>query len=447
MVSRKFGSVTILLSAPLALMIAPIAVQAQAPEYQAQATAEDAGMTERLKQRGQDIVAALNQTMPADQVFNEGFLNAVPEAQLRALLDQLSSQFGDLVGLESVTPEGPVGGAKIVLRFEKALANGTMQLTDAEPYKVAGLLISDFEPIGDDVPSILEDVRALSGEASIYFAKLDGSAPILAEKHGQAFAIGSAFKLYVLSALTRSIASGEHRWDEVVTLSEHSFSSGMMQSWPQGGPITLHSLATLMISISDNTATDQLIAVLGRDAVEAEVIASGHSNPALILPFMTTREMFTLKAGGGEALTSYVASSESERRAILGSLAGKDIDGREIQATFASGPVHIDVEWLASAQDVSRIFARLVEADDAATLAILGINPSMVGSAQEAWDYIGYKGGSEPGVLNLSWLMRDKSEQYYTLVMSWNDPDHDFDKTSFELLAQRAHSAMATLID
>lgn len=447
MVSRKFSALTIALSAPLALMVAPITAQAQAPEYQAQAQANSDENTQRLNQRGQDIVAALNKEMPLDEVFDESFLKAVPEAQLYGLVDQLSGQFGPLTGVHSITPEGTEGGAKITLRFEEALAKGMIQLTQQEPYKVGGLRLTEFEPLNSDSASIVEDIRALSGEASIYFAKLGGTEPLLAEKHDQPFAIGSAFKLYVLSALTQSIAAGEHSWDDVVTLDQKSFASGMMQNWPQGGPITLHSLATLMISISDNTATDQLIAVLGREAVEVEVIASGHSNPALILPFMTTREMFTLKAGGGEALSSYVSSSESERRATLETLAGKDIDGRQVQATFANGPVHIDVEWLATAQDVSGIFTRLVDANDETTLAILGINPSMTGSARDDWDYVGYKGGSEPGVLNLSWLLRDNSAAYYTLVMSWNDPDTAFDKTAFELLAQRAHAAIAKLVD
>ena len=53
----------------------------------------------------------------------------------------------------------------------------------------------------------------------------------------------------------------------------------MAQDWPKGAPVTLHTLATLMISISDNTATDQLIAIVGRDAIAEELRASGHAEP------------------------------------------------------------------------------------------------------------------------------------------------------------------------
>lgn len=202
-----------------------------------------------------------------------------------------------------------------------------------------------------------------------------------------------------------------------------------------------------MISISDNTATDQLIQVVGREAVDAEVVASGHSNPALTLPFLTTREMFVLKAVGGDALENYVGSSETERQAILQTLVSRRIDGREVQSTFAAGPKNIDVEWLASGQDIAGIFRRIAETEDQIALTLMGVNTSMTQGNRENWDYVGYKGGSEPGVLNLSWLLRDRAGEYYTLVMSWNDPDETLEHTRFELLSGRALAAMAALVD
>src|SRR5690606_39753601 len=44
-----------------------------------------------------------------------------------------------------------------------------------------------------------------------------------------------------------------------------SLPTGILQEWPVGTPMTIQSLATLMISISDNTATDVLLRVAGRD--------------------------------------------------------------------------------------------------------------------------------------------------------------------------------------
>ena len=49
-----------------------------------------------------------------------------------------------------------------------------------------------------------------------------------------------------------------------------------MQDWPPGAAVTVETLATLMISVSDNTATDTLIRLVGRERVEARLAASGH---------------------------------------------------------------------------------------------------------------------------------------------------------------------------
>lgn len=52
-----------------------------------------------------------------------------------------------------------------------------------------------------------------------------------------------------------------------MTLGEKSLPGGILQNWPKGAPLTLHTLAGLMISQSDNTAADTLLEILGRDVV------------------------------------------------------------------------------------------------------------------------------------------------------------------------------------
>ena len=54
-------------------------------------------------------------------------------------------------------------------------------------------------------------------------------------------------------------------------------------------------------------------------------------------------------------------------------------------------------------------------------LEILAIN-SGVPIMKNEFDYIGFKGGSEPGVLNFTWLLRTKKGEHYALSMGWNNP-------------------------
>ena len=45
---------------------------------------------------------------------------------------------------------------------------------------------------------------------------------------------------------------------------------------------------------------------------------------------------------------------------------------------------------------------------DPVALGILGVNTAIgEEAAAQGWAYVGYKGGSEPGVVNMSWLLRD----------------------------------------
>ncbi len=407
------------------------------------ALAQDAEQTARLEQRGADIVAAMRGEADYDAVFDEAFIAAVPQGRFTAITEQIESQFGALIGVESVEPVSS-NGARIAVRFERGLASGSFTLDTDLTYRVNGFVLNDVRPIGDAPEQLLADLAALPGDTAILVTRIGASEPLIASNADRPMAIGSTFKLYVLSALARSIANGEHSWDEIVPLSVRSYPSGQLQGWPTGSPLTLHTLATLMISISDNTATDQLIAVLGRDAVEAEVIASGHADPQATFPFMTTRELFVLKSGTNVDPGEYLGMDVERRREVLDFLAEVERDEEDVRLAFTGGPNMIDIEWFASAEDIARVLQRLAALEDTTALDILSVNPSVSDGMRGQWNYVGYKGGSEPGVLNLSWLLRDEAGEWWVVCMSWNNPQAAVDHSAFELLGMRAIAMAAT---
>jgi len=401
------------------------------------ALAQNTQEAERLEARATDIVAAMRGAADYDSVFADAFIAAVPESRLTAITSQIEGQFGAMIGVQSVEPVTP-NGAQIAIRFERGLASGSFTLDTDQTYRVTGFVLNDMRPIGDTPEQLLADLAALPGEPSILVSRLGATDLLIASNADRQFAIGSTFKLYVLSALARSIAVGEHDWNEVVPLTARSYPSGQLQDWPPGAPLTLHTLATLMISVSDNTATDQLIAVLGREAVEAEVVASGHEEPRGTFPFLTTCEMFVLKSGTNIDPGEYLGASEDWRREALAFLAGIERDEDDVRLAFSGGPNMIGIEWFASGSDIASVFQRLVELEDRTALEILGVNPSMSDAMRSEWDYVGYKGGSEPGVLNLSWLLRDTADEWTVVSLSWNNAEAEVDHSTFELLAMRA---------
>lgn len=389
-----------------------------------------------LRIRSEQVVALLNGDGDPSELFTEGFLTAVPPAQLAAISQQLTTQFGKALSVEGLYPINTTR-AGLHVRLERAIAKGGIAIDTNDGNRISELLFQEFEPVDDSPEKIEADLRALPGEVSALYAPVSGLPPVISVNPDKQMAIGSTFKLYVLAALAQDIRIGKYAWEDVVKLDTKSFPSGAMQDWPEGAPVTLHTLASMMISISDNTATDQLIKLLGKDRLATLLDHSGHSDVSLNEPFLTTRELFLLKGGDKDRLAAYSAADRDARAQILAGLEDNPASSGEIQRAFSSGPIAIDIEWFSSARDLEDLFLYMASYADDTVYDILAINPSVPPPMRERWDYIGFKGGSEPGVLNLTWLLVDKDGDGHVLTLSWSNPDANVEQTQLELIAQR----------
>jgi len=416
---------------------APLAAQNPAPSA-APAAATDEAEQNALEARAEQVVAVINGDIAPEDVFSNAFFADVSPERFRAISQQLRSQFGAAIAVETLKPASATR-ARLEIRMERAIAGGGIAIDPADGNRVSELLFRTFEPVDDSPEKIRADIEALPGTANALFAPLNRlDQPVLAVNSDTQLALGSAFKLYVLSALAQAVQSGDLAWDDVVSLAEKSFPSGQMQDWPQGAPVTLHTLATMMISISDNTATDQLIAVLGRERVEAELIASGNSDPSRTLPFLNTRQLFALRGVSDEIIARYRAADDAGQQAILSELREEDVSQERLQQVFSGDrPGAIDIEWYASPRDLAALLDRLAAAENETARGVMAVNTHLPDRIVSDWDDVGYKGGSEPGVLNLTWLLRDDAGEYWIATVGWNNPDAAVDLDTLELIAQR----------
>lgn len=410
---------------------------------------DDDALAAAAESRAAQVVAVLQGTTMPEEVFSPAFLEAVPPSQIEALRKQLTDADGHAQAVEHFSYKGS-GAATLTVRFEKALAEAALQLSAEEPHLIAGFRITNVEPIGDTPQKIIADIAALHGRASIGVYALEQSGPRAifgSPTASEQLAIGSTFKLYVLSTLAGEVKAGKRHWSDVVPLGPPSLPSGQMQNWPAGAPVTLQTLASMMISISDNTAADNLIRALGRKSIEAELVASGHSAPARDIPFLTTIENFALKAGGPARIAAYAAANDERQRALLDEWAPTlTADNIDLSKLAGATPRAIDkLEWFASNEDVARIFARLRDEDEPRALAILSINKAIPEAQAKKWAYVGYKGGSELGVLNLSWLLKDRQGRWFVVSVSWNDPEQAVDESTLLGLSMRAIAAITRL--
>lgn len=429
----RLTSLAILAASCLALAAPPLAAQVQAPAP----TATPASRT-AIEARADEIVALINGKAEAAAIFTARFRAAVSDAQLKSLTASLTAQFGPALAATVTPREGPRGTLEI--RFERGIAKGSIGIAPAEENRVGELLISSAEPLavaGDTPEAIAAELAALPGTVNAWFGPLEGGTPLLARDPETPLALGSAFKLYVLAALAEDVKAGRRKWSDVVPLEVKSFPSGQLQNWPQGAPVTLHSLASLMISISDNTATDQLIATLGRERILKAMKDSGHADPARNAPFLTTRELFVLKASDAPRIAAWRKSDAARRSAILAEIAREARTPEQVNAAFANGPKAIDIEWFASPADLARLFAFMRRKGDARAFDILAINSQASAAMKEQWRYVGFKGGSEPGVINLTWILTDKAGRDWVMSLGWNNEAAVVDEGKALALARR----------
>ena len=387
----------------LVLMLVPTTLLSQGAI--AQAAGEVSAPAENITP-GQVLERLLTTESLTSDWFAPSFLQQIPFPQIQALLTTIGAQLGPLQAIE-------VRGDGFYLTFERGAAEAQIVL-DAQG-RIAGLLISPAGP-PLSLDEAVDQIQAFAGDASLLVLE---EGQVLAQvSSDQHLAVGSAFKLAVLAALQSQIEQGVLSWGDVITLEERhvSLPSGLLQTWPVGSHLTLETLATLMISVSDNTATDALIDRLGQDAIAA---FAGNNSPLL-----TTRAFFTLKNPTNEALlTQYRQGDAAAREALLAELRTAPLPPVGL---FTGDPVALDVEWFFSAQDLCELMGQVAD------LPLMGVNPGV--AVPSDWQEIAFKGGSEPGVLNLTTQVQSPEGRTYCVDATWNDASQPLDEAALTQL-------------
>ncbi|RHW17950.1 serine hydrolase [Sphingomonas gilva] len=389
-----------------------------------------------LTQRANQLPEVLSGKIAYDAYFAESFRSAVPEAQFRQINAQLVAANGAVTKVEGIAAATPFSGT-VKLGYERAVASVQIVVDSAAPHLVTGLRITGAETRDDSVAKLTADFNALSGEKAILIRELGKDAPpLLAIEADQAGAIGSGFKLWLLAEAARSVKAGERRWADVVTLGPDAPSSATTANWPEDAPVTLHTAATAMISVSDNRATDTMLAALGRDKVDAMAKRLGADEQSI--PVLSTREAFALKSNATLGNQWAAMADAAGRRSLLAANRAA-MAMQPLAPGDASTPRAINtIEWFASPAAMAKALDWLrTEGDDTAR-AILAVNPGVAPAMAERFAYLGYKGGSEPGVIAMNYLLKTRAGRWFAVTGFWNDPAKAVDDLRFATLMHRA---------
>ena len=411
----------------------PVSVEAQTLAM-ARSPAADPSLTARAN----ELIGVIAGSGDFQGFFSPAFHAALPKEKWDAVIASIAAQMGKPLAIETVTPETPFS-ANLRVRFERGVVTARIAVDPAPPHQVVGLLFTGSEVAGDTLDKLAADVRALPGKTGFGIYELGKGAPRLVTgiDPGAAVPLGSAFKLWVLGELAREVGAGERNWADVVPVGPASLPSGITQNWPAGSPVTLQTLATLMISISDNTATDTLVTLEGS---KLDAFAARTGTPGLA-PIVTTRQMFALKTPANADLAAQWATqlAPSARRRLLETNAVRLANTPVDPLMFSGKPVAVDtLEWFASPAQTAGMLDWLRTQGGATALSLLAVNPGVDPTTRSKFDYVGFKGGSEPGVVTLAYLVKRKDGRWLAVVGAWHRGDAGVEEAKFVQLMTRA---------
>ncbi len=319
-------------------------------------------------------------------------------------------------------------------------ANGTSRLavsmvTDARGL-ISGLLLrpastSKAPPVPTAWSGVDRMIRSVAPQVHFLVAAVHGNTcrPVHAIGAATPAPLGSAFKLYVLDALARAVAAGTVSWDQPLTVTSQvkSLPSGILQNDPDGTRVSVRQVAAGMISISDNTAANMLIALLGRPAVAGRDPGDGDGRPrpgrAVPHHERTVRPQARRLAEAGQR---YLALGAAGRQAMLSGTVDR-VPLSALPAAPWTEPRDIgSLEWFASPTDICHVFASLATLARQPKLAplagILARNAGGMTLDPSQWRPVWFKGGSEPGVLTLNYLATTRTGQAYVASVLAADP-------------------------
>lgn len=270
---------------------------------------------------------------------------------------------------------------------------------------------------------------------------------IIGRNPTQARATASVFKIWVMGATARAIAANTlASADELPMVASEIAPGGTINSEPLNTLFTVADLATLMLGISDNTATDLLHERVGREALATTVVDFGFGEPGMLLPFLGISEQFHLFYSFPlKTSLSYVNGTESFQQQFL--------DQQIVPLGPSNGGPYFHPSllttgsWQATPYDICAAFSAMRQLPQGSE-AILTADAALGASVAQPdvrgdWDRVWYKGGSLAAsannfhVLTHAWMLENAGEDPYVVIALSNSSGGGIDQFAIQSITGR----------
>lgn len=151
---------------------------------------------------------------------------------------------------------------------------------------------------------ILNRLQKLPGKIGFYYKNL-ATGEVIMYQEDESFLAASVIKLYIMAEAVRQCKEGILKKDDVISVDKTKCvpSCGALTYMHDGLEVTIQDLYTLMIILSDNSATNFLIDILGEEAINDCIHMLGHEKTQL------NRKMYDAEKSA-KGIQNYVCPSE-----------------------------------------------------------------------------------------------------------------------------------------
>jgi hypothetical protein len=380
----------------------------------------------------------------------------VPVAETQAFFQTLRTTFADarVTDVVAVTPVqvtvvidtpgsgAPSGylnlnvrysGAQGIVQFGVSNFNGQLQYPEDQAL---------------DLAQAVAKFHTLSGTPALLVGRIgtDGQCSQVADDAaGELRATASIFKIWVLGGVARTVAQGLLAPEDPIPLVASELApGGTINSEPLGTPFPVADLATLMIGISDNTATDLLHEEVGRERI-GQFVDGSVADPTVLRPLLGISEQFhVFRSFPLDVALAYVDGTEAYQQQFL----EQEIEplGPLVHYPYFHVQLLTHGTWRASPLDVCAAFARmrrLPQGSDAIAMAdrALGAGAAQPG-VRGAWDRVWYKGGSLASgaglhVLTHAWMLEERGSDPWVVVAMSNSDGGGIDQYKVQSITSR----------
>lgn len=380
----------------------------------------------------------------------------VPVAETQAFFQSLRTSFADAVVTDAimVTPmqltvviDTPGSGAPLGFMTLRVRYSGAQGIVQFGVNNFGGQLQYP-EDQGLDLAQAVAKFHTLSGTPALLVGRigLDGQCSAVAtDAAGELRATASIFKVWVLGGVARTVAQGLLAPDDLIPLIASELApGGTINSEPPGTPFPVADLATLMMGISDNTATDLLHEEVGRERI-GQFIDDSVADPSVLRPLLGISEQFhVFRSFPLDIALAYVDGTEAYQQQFL----EEEIEplGPLVDVPYFHVQLLTHGTWRASPLDVCAAFAqmrRLPQGSDAIAMAdrALGAGAAQPG-VRGAWDRVWYKGGSLASgagfhVLTHAWMLEDRGRDPWVVIAMSNSDGGGIDQYKVQSVTSR----------